>query len=144
VPRISGTHVGTGPDGAEIYRPIIVVSIEIGGLLIRVPAIVDSGADNTLVPEPFVAPLGVAFARLPVGPRGVGPGGGLDARPCQGTMRWEKEKSLLMTRFLVAEPGKGPESVLLGRADFFRLYTPRFHWHKNPPVFDLDPVARNG
>jgi len=49
-----------------------------------------------------------------------------------------------MTNFLVAEPGKGPETVLLGRADFFRLYVPRFHWHKNPPVFDLDPVARNG
>ena len=144
MPRIPGTHVGTGPDGAEIIRPIIIVAIEIGGRGIRVPALVDSGADNTLVPEPFVAPLGVDFRRLAAGPGGVGPGGGLETRLCQGVMRREKEKVVLMTSFMVAEPGKGPETVLLGRADFFRLYVPRFHWHKNPPVFDLDPVARNG
>jgi len=47
-----------------------------------------------------------------------------------------------MTQFLVAEPGKGPDAVLLGRADFFKLYIARFHWYKDPPVFDLDPVAR--
>jgi len=144
VPRIPGTHVGTGPDGAEIFRPIIIVAIEIGGRGIRVPALVDSGADNTLVPEPFVAPLGVDFRKLTAGPGGLGPGGGLETRLCQGVIRWEKEKIVLMTSFMVAEPGKGPETVLLGRADFFRLYVPRFHWHKNPPVFDLDPVARNG
>lgn len=144
MPRIPATHVGTGPDGAEIFRPIIIVAIEIGGRSIRVPALVDSGADNTLVPEEFVAPLGVDFRRLAAGPGGVGPGGDLDTRLCQGVMRWEKEKAVLMTSFMVAEPGKGPETVLLGRADFFRLYVPRFHWHKNPPVFDLDPVARNG
>jgi hypothetical protein len=144
VPRIPGTHVGTGPDGAEIFRPIIIVAIEIGGLVIRVPALVDSGADNTLVPESFVAPLGVDFSKLAPGPGGLGPGGGLDTRMCHGLIRWEKEKVVLMTGFLVAEPGKGPDTVLLGRADFFRLYVPRFHWHKNPPVFDLDPVARNG
>ena len=144
MPRIPETHAGTGPDGAEIFRPIIIVAIEIGGLVIRVPALVDSGADNTLVPEEFVAPLGVDFRRLAAGPGGVGPGGGLETRLCPGVMRWEKEKIVLMTSFMVAEPGKGPETVLLGRADFFRLYVPRFHWHKNPPVFDLDPVARNG
>jgi hypothetical protein len=144
VPRIPGTHVGTGPDGAEIFRPIIIVAIEIGGRGIRVPALVDSGADNTLVPESFVAPLGVDFSKLAAGPGGLGPGGGLATRMCHGLIRWEKEKIVLMTDFLVAEPGKGPDTILLGRADFFRLYVPRFHWHKNPPVFDLDPVARNG
>jgi hypothetical protein len=144
VPRIPGTHVGTGPDGAEIFRPIIIVAIEIGGRGIRVPALVDSGADNTLVPESFVAPLGVDFRKLAAGPGGLGPAGGLDTRMCHGLIRWEKEKIVLMTDFLVAEPGKGPDTILLGRADFFRLYVPRFHWHKNPPVFDLDPVARNG
>jgi hypothetical protein len=88
--------------------------------------------------------LGVDFRKLAAGPGGLGPGGGLDTRMCHGLIRWEKEKIVLMTDFLVAEPGKGPDTVLLGRADFFRLYVPRFHWHRNPPVFDLDPVARNG
>ncbi len=141
MPRIPATHVGTGPDGAEIYRPIIIVSIEIGARGVRVPALVDSGADNTLVPYEYIAALGVEFKDLPAGHGGVGPGGALETRQCKGILRWDKEKVILMEKFTVAEPGKGPDGILLGRADFFRLYVPRFHWHKDPPVFDLDPVA---
>jgi hypothetical protein len=57
-------RVGTGLYGAKIFRPIIVVAIEIGGQGIRVPALVDSGADNALVPKSCVAPLGVDFSKL--------------------------------------------------------------------------------
>jgi hypothetical protein len=140
VPRVPGTHVGVGPDGTEIFRPIIVLTIEIGGRSVQGPGLVDSGADNTLVPWEAVAPMGVDFDALPAGPGGRGPGGSLDVRSCPGVIRWEKV--VLMTQFMVAEPGKGPETVLLGRADFFQLFIPRFHWHKTPPVFDLDPVTR--
>ena len=82
-----------------------------------------------------------SFATLPPSPGGSGPGGSLDVRPCKGIMRWDAENAILMTEFLVVEPGKGPDTVLLGRADFFKLYVPRFHWHRDPPVFDLDPVT---
>lgn len=126
----------------DVFRPIIFVEIKVGTRSIRVPALVDSGADNTLVPAPFMAPLGVDFHRLPAGHGGSGPGGNLDVRLCQGTMIWEQGKAVLMTQFMVAEPGKGPDTVLLGRADFFKLYVPRFSWHKSPPSFDLDPVPR--
>ena len=139
MPRLSGTNVGTGPDGHPIYRPIIIVTIEVGGRGVSGPGLIDSGADNTLVPFAAVAPLGVDFTKLPAGAGGSGAGGALDIRQCKGVIRWDK--IVLMTEFMVAEPGKGPDSVLLGRADFFRLYVPRFHWHKNPPVFDLDPVT---
>jgi hypothetical protein len=140
LPRIPATSVGIGPDGAEIFRPIIVITIEIGGRSVRGPGLVDSGADTTLVPAEAIAPLGVDFATLPPGPGGLGPGGGLQTRRCTGVMRWDR--IVLMTEFVVAEPGKGPETVLLGRADFFQLFVPRFHWHKSPPVFDLDPVVK--
>ena len=137
MPRLAATNVGTGPDGRPIYRPIIIVSIEIGGRIVQGPALVDSGADNTLVPFDAVAPLGVDFLQLPRGPGGSGPGGTLDVRVCQGKLRWDNR--MLMTEFMVAEPTKGPGAILLGRADFFTLYVARFQWHKNPPVFDLDP-----
>jgi hypothetical protein len=52
-----------------VFRPIIIVAIDIGAQSIRVPALVDSGADNTLVPAAFIAPLGVDFAKLPAGHR---------------------------------------------------------------------------
>lgn len=139
MPRIPATKVGIDPYGAEIFRPIIFVTIEIGGRAVRGPALVDSGADNTLVPAEAVAPLGVVFAQLPAGIGGSGPSGLLDARPCIGVMRWDKV--LLMSKFTVAEPSK-LDTVLLGRSDFFTMYIPRFHWHKNPPVFDLDPVVK--
>ena len=141
MPRIPATKVGVGPDGAEIYRPLIILTIEIGGRSVRGPGLIDSGADNTLVPFDAVAPLGVDFARLPVGYAGSGPGGSLETRKCKGVIRWEKVT--LMTEFNVAEPGKGPDTVLLGRADFFSMFVPRFHWHKTPPVFDLDPAVRS-
>ena len=140
MPRIPATKVGLGPDGAEIYRPLIVLTIEIGGRTIRGPGLIDSGADNTLVPFAAVAPLGIEFAKLPVGHTWSGAGGSLETRTCKGVIRWEKVT--LMTEFTVAEPGKGPDTVLLGRADFFTMFVPRFHWHKNPAVFDLDPVVK--
>ena len=140
MPRLPATLVGLGPDGAPIYRPIIRLNIEIGNRGLEYPGLVDSGADGTLVPAQAIAPLGIDFFTLPAGPGGNGPGGGLDTRPCQGIIRWGKV--VLLTEFFVAEPTKGPECVLLGRSDFFRLFIPRFHWHKEPPVFDLDPVAR--
>ena len=103
VPRIPATHVGAGPDGADIFRPLIVVSIELAASRVRVPALVDSGADNTLVAFEWIRPLGVDFATLPPGPGGSGPGGSLDVRPCKGIMRWDAGNASLMTEFLVAE-----------------------------------------
>jgi hypothetical protein len=140
VPRgIPATKTGVGPDGADIYRPVIFITIEIGGQGIGGPAIVDSGADNTLVPAEALLPFGIQFDKLAIGAGGQGAGGDLEARPCQGTIRWGRVE--LMRSFMVAEPGKGFGAVLLGRADFFKLYVPRFHWYLNPPTFDLDPVA---
>jgi hypothetical protein len=140
VPRLPGTNVGLGPDGLAIYRPYIILSIELTIGSVKGPGLVDSGADNTLVPFEAIEPLGIDFWKLPEGPDGSGPGGSLRTRACQGTIRWDK--AVLMTEFMVAEPGKGPDAVLLGRADFFKLYVPRFHWYKDPPVFDLDPVVK--
>ncbi len=140
MPRLTATHVGDLPDGTRIYRPIILVDIEVGPLGIRVPALLDSGADNTLVPAAFITPLGVDFASLPMGPGGVGPGGRVDVRPCSGAMKWDG--ATIMTAFMVAEPGKGADTVLLGRADFFARFVVRFNWHRDPPTFDVDPVSR--
>lgn len=111
MPRIPATLVGKGPDGAEIFRPIIVVAIEVGPMGVRVPALVDSGADNTLVPFSRVDALGIKWDDLPEGYDGGGAGGGLKTRPCFGLVRWEAEKADLMHTFTVAEPDKGPDTV---------------------------------
>jgi len=138
LPRIPATKY-VGPNGAVVYRPVIIVTIEIGGMAARGPAMIDSGADDTLVPAEAIIPLGVDYASLPIAPGGSGAGGGFEIRHSTGLMKWDKVE--LMRGFKVAEPGK-IDTVLLGRADFFKLYIPRFHWYKDPPVFDLDPATK--
>ncbi|MEX0631044.1 MAG: hypothetical protein WD508_10425 [Chloroflexota bacterium] len=138
MPRIPAQHVGTAPNGVEIYRPIVLIRIEIGGLAVEAPGLVDSGADNTLVPDGYIAALGVAFKDLPILGMGTGPGGGLQTRLCTGRILYNG--ILVCDSFTVAKTTT-LDSVLLGRADFFTKFVPRFLWHKNPPEFDLDPVS---
>ncbi len=126
------------PDGTVVYVPMILVTFEYGGQEVRVRAIIDSGADDTIVPASVVAPIGIDFMSLPKLPDAGGAGGSFEVRICKtGTIKWGSTH--LMTGFKVAEPGK-LDSTLLGRADFFCLFVPSFHWHVTPPYFDLDPI----
>ena len=138
MPHISATKVGT-VGGADIYRPIVIVRIEAGTGAIEGPALVDSGADGTLVPADILVPLGIDFSKLKKGVGGIGVGGGLETRLCKGRILYGKTVICEPT-FTVAEPGK-LKSVLLGRSDFFTKFVTRFQWHKIPPAFDVDPVV---
>lgn len=125
-----------------LYRPIIEVSIELGGRSVTAAGLVDSGADTTFVPYEVLAPLGIIFESLPSDGSGGGyQKGRLEPRLLNATISWNG--TVLMREFHVGPPGMaGPMSqvVALGRRDFFRLYVVRFNWAKEPPVFDLDPV----
>jgi hypothetical protein len=139
LPRIPATKVGHS-DGTDIYSPLVVVRIETGNGFVEGPALVDSGADNSVVPAELLVPLGIDFAKLPQGTTGTstGAGGGVETKRCDGRIIYGHTVTSEPT-FAVAEPGK-LNVVLLGRGDFFRLFVARFHWDKDPPVFDLDPA----
>ncbi len=127
---IPATKVGTGPDGRDSYRPIVIVTIEVRGRQIQGAAMVDSGADNTLVPAEALAPAGIDFESLPEAAIGAGVGGPLATRRCSGTVRYQEWE--VCRSFSVAEPGK-LDIILLGRADFFTKFETRFRWHAVPP-----------
>jgi len=138
VPRFEGTRGGTLPDGRAVYYPILLVRVEHAGSFVDVQAVVDSGADFTMVPAEIAEVVGLPFEGLAEGGKGLSAGGAMEHRPAPGRILFDKK--IVADGFLVAEPGKLPV-VLLGRDDFFRLYTVRFAWHRDPPTFDLDPAT---
>lgn len=138
MPRIEGTLL-RAPDGTETHVPQVVVRVHVNGLAADLPAIVDSGADVTILPAEFLEPFGVVFDVLPPATDGIGAGGTFRIASCGATVRFREW--LVTERISVAEPGH-LQVALLGRGDFFRAFTVRFQWHRDPPFFDVDPVVK--
>jgi hypothetical protein len=137
MPRIEGMKVGTDAVGRIVYSPIIIVSLLYGNVGLDIQAVVDSGADTTLIPAEVAAALGIQWAKLSAGAVGGGVGGRIEMRPVDLTMRYAGWK--YTGPVMIAQP-KGMPVVLLGRNDFFQSFVARFHWFKSPPEFHLDPA----
>ena len=60
MPRIEGTKVGLDGLGRMVHSPIIFVHLLYGGLGLEVQAIVDSGADTTVIPAEVAAAVGAS------------------------------------------------------------------------------------
>ena len=138
MPRIEGTKVGVDGLGRTVYSPIVFVHLLYGNLGLEVQAVVDSGADTTIVPAEIAAAVGVEWAQLPPGTKGLGVGGTCEMRLVDMTIKYKDWK--YSGAVTIAEPKHLPV-VLLGRTDFFRYFVARFHWFKDPPEFHLDPAA---
>lgn len=138
MPRIEGTKVGIDGLGRMVHSPIVFVHLLYGGLGLEVQAIVDSGADTTIVPAEVAAAVGVEWAKLAPGTKGLGVGGTCEMRLVDMAIKYKDWKYSGMVT--IAEPKHLPV-VLLGRTDFFRYFVARFHWFKDPPEFHLDPAA---
>jgi hypothetical protein len=104
-------------------------------------ALIDSGADRTILPgEVLAGHPTIAFDALPeLKDGGLGAGGAFKIRECKGILRWREWD--ICDRFQVAEPGK-LEMPLLGREDFFKLFFVRFRWDRTPPIVDIDPPGK--
>lgn len=138
MPRIEGTRIGVDGLGRTVYSPIIIVSLIRAGIGLDVQAIVDSGADTTVIPAEVAAAVGIEWAKLPAGAKGIGVGGSCEMRQVDMTIRYRGWK--YSGPVAIAEPKHLPV-VLLGRTDFFEGFVARFHWFKAPPEFHLDPAA---
>ena len=134
MPRIEGQDLGRG-----IPEPVLTITIINGNLATQGPAVVDSGADLTVVPAGIAAVVGIDFSTLPA-PTGDsrGAGGSFEARPVRAKIRWRQWD--VCDAFQVAEPGS-LDDVLLGREDFFKRFKVSFNWGRTPPILDVDPLA---
>lgn len=139
MPRIEGTKSGITPAGVTVYSPVIVVEVVLPGVgRAQVPAVIDSGADVTLIPFEVFVGAGLDWAKLPKGSEGLGAGGTFERRPLVAEVRYREW--LICDHVDVAQPGALP-FALLGREDFFKRFVVRFAWNKEPPEVIVDPVV---
>ena len=128
--RYEGDHLGDGR-----LRPYLWVTIEEGGGSLKVPALVDSGADISLCPANLLAPLGVEFDTLDVAAgESRGAGGPFEHRRCSGKIWWREWE---LVGFDVSKADGF--CILLGRDDFFKHFVVTFDWTTGKPWMDIEP-----
>lgn len=106
--------------GDGVFRPYLAVWLDPN---VRYPAIIDSGADATCIPLPIAQALGVAYD-----PGVVLQGGG--AGGVHNFFKASDDVTLQCAEgaFTIARPSINPQLafILLGRADFFRIFHCQF------------------
>lgn len=106
------------------------------GRKLFVPAIVDSGADDTTIPASILTAHRIGWKTLkpaPV-PTTTGVGGSVEQRVCPVSTRYDGR--LFCTRVLVVRELK---IAVVGRSDFFQTFTVDFTpWNENPPGVDIE------
>jgi hypothetical protein len=125
--------------------PLLTVTLELGGRSLDVLALVDSGADSTMLPYDSIEACGLPYHDVP-GPvlTGVGAGGEFEFKNCEGRVTYGG--AVVCKTFGVPAPRHDVPGLpfgLLGRRDFFSKHIVRFAWHRDPPEFNVDPVKRS-
>jgi hypothetical protein len=141
LPRVVGQKLGHDQSlGHDVYAPIVVVTVSTAnGCIATRQAMIDSGADCTIIPFEQIKACGVEWDKLPDAGGGTGAGGKFETRILMATVKYREW--VVSDRLKVAEPGSLP-LMLLGRQDFFRKFNVRFRWDMVPPVVDVDPFAK--
>jgi hypothetical protein len=127
------------PDGSEIWSPRLTVTVAVGKKSFGYQAIVDSGADNSLISAELVESVGAKWEKMTDPLEQIGAGGPFETRLCGGQIYYAGV--LICNGLRVAEPGKMPAGInflLLGRGDFFSKFVASFHWDESPPWFEVD------
>jgi hypothetical protein len=137
LPRIVAHEIQPGH-----FVPLLTIGIELNSSQLSFLALVDSGADSTILTLPTIEACGMGWDDLSASASpGIGAGGGFETRSCAGVLRYGATE--LCREFLVAKPDALP-GALLGRDDFFTKFVVRFAWHRKPPDFNVDPVRVGG
>jgi hypothetical protein len=134
VPSFQGTP---GPGG--VHLPLLKIDIVLAKKTRQLTAMVDSGADRTVVPRAIIEALGVNWDSLKVAQTdGVGASGVFEIRICRGKIRWRGKT--ICEEFWTTDMDKRG-IVLLGREDFFTKYDVDFRWSVQPPYMDINPKS---
>ena len=106
--------------GDGVFRPYLVVWQQPN---IRYAAIIDSGADKTCIPQPIADALGLTYDRG-TALQGGGAGGIHTFYPATANLALECVEG----QFAIPTPSVNPQLafILLGRADFFRIFHVQF------------------
>jgi hypothetical protein len=126
------------PDGTEVYRPFLNVTVWVRKKSVIYPATVDSGADNTILSHELVEALGAKWERMTDEREEWGAGGPFMTRWCRDASIYY-DSVLISSGVRVAMANANiPPFFLLGRSDFFKKFTASFRWDEAPPWFEVD------
>jgi hypothetical protein len=128
-------HLEGNPEDG-IRRPVVEISLRLGSKTVPLRALVDSGADQTIIPTQLAeAMTGQSFKELD-GEEIVMEGvcGKVPAKVIPATATYGSRT--FATRVMV---GPTPR-VLVGREDFMAAFNARFYWGRKPPVFYVEPA----
>ena len=140
--RIAAEEVRPG-----LWAPLLTIEWSLvaaapGTLYPQLRAIVDSGADTSILPGEILPVVGLAWEELEgeiATSRGIG--GEARYKRCAGSIKWGGY--VIGKTIAIAEPSTVP-FPLLGRDDFFRRFVVHFRWAKNPPEMDIVPAMPVG
>jgi hypothetical protein len=123
---------------ADVYHPVISVTLSVPGHEpVQIPALVDTGADKTLVPAPLMPILWDDMAET--GRTNFGIGGEADCRTCDGTLSYRGVEFVHWLTIIQADYDKMPFAIL-GREDFLRFFRFEFDWIGTDRRFRLTKV----
>jgi hypothetical protein len=132
VPAIPGA--ATGPNKWTPYLNVVLLADS--GKQLRARAVVDSGADWTVVPGELALALGVDWTALPASPDiATGAGGSFEPRFAPIAVWYGTVEVCPVVR--VAPVGAMP-AMVLGREEFFSRFRVCFDWEQQPPTFTVD------
>ena len=131
-------------DGTIAYRPRVNATVAVGKKSAIYRALVDSGADKSMVSADLIAALGAKWEKLTDPQPELGAGGIFETRFCPGQIYFG---GVLITNGFRVAPATHVNGLfisvfILGRADFFQKFIPTFHWEESPPWFDLSLATK--
>lgn len=124
-----------------IHRPIVLLHVESppGGRHINVDALVDTGADVSLLPSSMAAQLGIELSAAPQMPIGSPIGTSTTYRMSEVILELRRGPDIVRWRTNVGFIDRRMPYAILGTRGFFEFF--RLTYDANQHSFDLDPAA---
>ena len=133
MPRVLAT-----PGSGGRWYPFLRIRLKAGPNQEYATAMLDSGADESSIPANLLTVLGVKKSTLQ-------PAGQMSGIANLPLPYFKAHVQMFWKNWKIADeigvlPAHTP--ILLGRNDFFARFVVTFDWSHNPPIMDINPVAK--
>ena len=123
-----------------IYRPIVMLHVASpSGRFVNVDALVDTGADVSLLPNSMASKLGVLLPTMPEFSIGSPIGSTTTYRLAEVCLELRRPPEILRWRTSVGFVDRKLPYAILGTRGFFEFF--RLSYDASQYTFDLDPVG---
>ena len=123
-----------------IHRPIVMLHVaSSSGRFVNVDALVDTGADVSLLPSSMATKLGIVLTAIPEFPIGSPIGSTTTYRLAEVRLELRRSPDALRWRTSVGFVDRKLPYAILGTRGFFEFF--RLNYDASQHTFDIDPVG---